>query len=172
MKKTLFKAMSTVHLRRSAAFLAIGLQVGCATLILLDVIAEWSGFNVNSGLEVLTLFALGIGAVLAVREFRVLMRRNTVVERELNVVRGEFQIVIDQHFTAWGLTAAEKDVALLSIKGVPISDIARMRATRDGTIKAQNAAIYRKAGVSSRAELISVVIEDLISGLGAPPQVS
>jgi DNA-binding NarL/FixJ family response regulator len=76
-----------------------------------------------------------------------------------------FQEMIEVHFRNWGLTDAERDVALLSIKGLPIADIATMRATRAGTIKAQSAAIYRKAGVSSRAELISVVIEDLIMGL-------
>jgi len=47
---------------------------------------------------------------------------------------------------------SERDVALLSIKGVSISEIADMRQTRVGTIKAQNAAIYRKSGVSNRAE--------------------
>ena len=40
-----------------------------------------------------------------------------------------------------------------------------MRQTKIGTIKAQNAAIYRKSGVSSRAELISVMVEELIEGL-------
>ena len=33
------------------------------------------------------------------------------------------------------------------------------------SIKSQCAAIYRKSGVSSRAELVSVVIEDLPAGL-------
>ena len=40
-----------------------------------------------------------------------------------------------------------------------------MRHTREGTIRAQSASIYRKSGVSNRAELISVMIEDLIAGL-------
>jgi DNA-binding NarL/FixJ family response regulator len=68
------------------------------------------------------------------------------------------------------LTAAERDVALLSIKGISNTDIAEMRNTRAGTIQAQHAAIYRKAGVSSRAELISVVFEDLIAGLDLTAQ--
>jgi DNA-binding NarL/FixJ family response regulator len=110
---------------------------------------------------------LGVGAYLALREYGSLFRRNTKVERELNAVTGAFQEEIERHFARWGLTAAEKDVALLSIKGASISDIAAMRNTRDGTIKAQSAAIYRKAGVSGRAELISVAVEELLSGLRA-----
>jgi DNA-binding NarL/FixJ family response regulator len=51
-----------------------------------------------------------------------------------------------------------------------IAEIAQIRATREGTIKAQCAAIYRKAGVSGRAQLLSLFIEDLMAGVVlAPP---
>jgi hypothetical protein len=59
-------------------------------------------------------------------------------------------------------------VALLGIKGAPIAEIAALRNTREGTIKAQNAAIYRKAGVSGRADLISLIVEELVGGLRFP----
>lgn len=109
--------------------------------------------------------ALVVGAVLALREMRKLVQRNARVERKLDAACGAFQSVIDAHFEAWGLSKAERDVALLSIKGMSNAEIARMRDTREGTIKAQSAAIYRKAGVNSRADLISALIEDLIGGL-------
>ena len=38
-----------------------------------------------------------------------------------------------------------------------------MRNTREGTVKAQNAAVYRKAGVSGRPQLLSLFIEDLMT---------
>ena len=120
-------------------------------------------------IEAGAVLGLAIGAFLALREYRTLLRRNTKVERELNVASGAFQGVIEQHFDRWGLTLAERDVALFLIKGLSIADVAAMRATRDGTIKAQSAAIYRKAGVSSRSELISVMVEELIFGLGIHP---
>jgi hypothetical protein len=41
-------------------------------------------------------------------------------------------------------------------------DIALLRATSEGTVKAQTNAIYRKAGVSGRSQLLSVFIEDLM----------
>ena len=63
---------------------------------------------------------------------------------------------------AWGLTPSERDVAWFTIKGLPIADIARLRQTSEGTVKAQSNAIYRKAGVSGRAQLVSLCIEDLI----------
>lgn len=116
------------------------------------------------------MIALIIGASVTLAQYRDLLRRNTKIERELGAASGAFQEVIEQHFDAWKLTEAERDVALLSIKGVAIADIATMRQTRGGTIKAQGAAIYRKAGVSSRAELVSVMIEELIAGLELKPR--
>ena len=44
-------------------------------------------------------------------------------------------------------------MALLALKGLTIGEIAALRATREGTVKAQCAAIYRKAGVSGRPQL-------------------
>ena len=43
-----------------------------------------------------------------------------------------------------------------------IAKIAELRNTREGTVKAQLNAIYRKAGVSGRPQLISIFIEELM----------
>ena len=150
---------------RSVYAVVAVLQLGCSVVFISDVVAEWKAMTIHTWVEALAVLALAVGAVLAMREIRRLSRRNQKVERELNVAAGAFQSVIEQHFTSWGLSKAERDVALLSIKGLTNAEIARMRDTREGTIKAQNAAIYRKAGVSSRAEMISTVIEDMISGM-------
>lgn len=154
-----------VNIRLSLFLIAAALQIGCGAVFVIDVISEWHRLNSHGVIEALAVLGLAIGAFLALREYRSLLRRNTKVERELNVASGAFQEVIEQHFDRWGLTAAERDVALFLIKGLSIADVAALRETRDGTIKAQSAAIYRKAGVSSRAELISVMVEELISGL-------
>jgi DNA-binding NarL/FixJ family response regulator len=69
---------------------------------------------------------------------------------------------MQNRFTDWGLTPAEKDVALFIVKGFSIQEISGLRETSDGTVKAQMAAIYRKAGVSSRAQLVTLFIDHLI----------
>ena len=152
-------------LRRNLFLSAAWLQIGCGLFFAVDVAIELKIFTFHALIESLAVIGLGIGAYLTLRDYRSMLHRNTKVERELNVVSGAFQEEVERHFGNWGLTAAERDVALLSIKGVPLADIAAIRSTREGTIKAQSAAIYRKAGVSGRAELISVVVEELISGL-------
>ena len=70
--------------------------------------------------------------------------------------------VLAERFDEWGLTKAEKDVALFAIKGMSTAEIAGLRATSEGTIKAQTNAIYRKAGVTGRPQLLSLFIEDLM----------
>ncbi len=65
-------------------------------------------------------------------------------------------------FADWGLTSAERDVALFAIKGMSTQEIASLRGTAGGTVKAQTNAIYRKAGVNGRSQLLSLFIEDLM----------
>lgn len=162
---SIFDPMRKLWLTRSALGVAAALQIGCSLVFISDVIEEWNAMNVHIWVEAVAVVALVVGAVLALREMRKLVQCNARVERELDAACGAFQSVIDAHFEAWGLSKAERDVALLSIKGMSNAEIARMRDTREGTIKAQSAAIYRKAGVNSRADLISALIEDLIGGL-------
>jgi DNA-binding CsgD family transcriptional regulator len=152
--------------QRHRLFLAAAvLQVGCGLVFAFDVVTELDAFTRDTWLELAGVIALAIGATLNLSQYRHVLKRNLKVERELDAASGAFQDVIEQHFDNWGLTKAERDVALLSIKGVSIADIAVMRNTRTGTIKAQNAAIYRKSGVSSRADLVSAMVEELIDGL-------
>lgn len=159
------KLAGAVWLKRSALGVAAMLQIGCALVFVSDVIEEFPKRTAHTWVESVAIVALIVGAALAVRELRKILVRNARVERELSAASGAFHAVIEQHFDQWGLSKAERDVALLSIKGMANGEIARMRNTADGTIKAQLAAVYRKAGVSSRADLISAVIEDLIGGL-------
>jgi DNA-binding CsgD family transcriptional regulator len=157
-------------LRRGFFLAAVAMQLGCGLVFTLDITSEWGEFTWHTWAEILGVIGLVIGASVTLNQYRHLLRRTLKVERELGAVSGAFQEMIEAHFTAWQLTAAERDVALLSIKGISNTDIAEMRNTRAGTIKAQHAAIYRKAGVSSRAELISVVFENLIAGLDLTAQ--
>lgn len=69
---------------------------------------------------------------------------------------------IDQQFDAWALSASEKDVALLLIKGYSIREIAALRETSEKTIKQQNFSIYKKSKLTGRSELAAFFLEDLL----------
>jgi DNA-binding CsgD family transcriptional regulator len=69
---------------------------------------------------------------------------------------------IDRQFEGWGLSPAEREVGLLLLKGLSLKDIAGVRATSERTVRQQALAIYRKAGLSGRAELAAFFLEDLL----------
>lgn len=91
------------------------------------------------------------------------MARNAVVEDQLRLASGAFMDVLEERFSAWELTPAERDVALFAIKGMSTQEIAGLRDVSEGTIKAQTNAIYRKASVSGRTQLLSLFIDDLMA---------
>ena len=89
------------------------------------------------------------------------------MESRLREVSGAFAELLAERFEQWGLTPSERDVAWFTIKGLSIAEIARLRGTSEGTVKAHSNAIYRKAGVSGRTQLLSLFIEDLMEA--SPP---
>jgi DNA-binding CsgD family transcriptional regulator len=122
--------------------------------------------------EIAALLGLLLGMALGGLALRRSHLRRQEVESQLRVARGAFMELLEERFAAWGLTPAERDVALFAIKGLSTGEIAQLRSTSEGTVKAQTAAIYRKAGVSGRPQLLSLFIEDLIAGPlpnAAPP---
>ncbi|MEN8872991.1 MAG: LuxR C-terminal-related transcriptional regulator, partial [Pacificibacter sp.] len=83
-------------------------------------------------------------------------------EDKLRIASTAFAEVIDERFRGWSLTPAERDVALFLIKGMSIADIAALRETSEGTVKAQTNAIYRKASVGGSQQLLSLFIDDMM----------
>jgi len=74
---------------------------------------------------------------------------------------------IDAQLERWGLTPAEKEVALLVLKGYGMKDVARMRGTSERTVRQQALTVYKKAGLEGRAELAAFFLEDLLLPGGA-----
>jgi len=70
---------------------------------------------------------------------------------------------IDVQFSRWNLTEAEREVALLLLKGLSLKEIAAVRATSERTIRAQARSLYTKAGVTGRAALSAFFLEDLLA---------
>lgn len=69
---------------------------------------------------------------------------------------------IDQQLTTWKLSAAEKEVAFLLLKGLSLKDVADVRQTTEKTARTQSIAIYAKSGVAGRSELSAFFLEDLL----------
>ncbi|HLO67789.1 MAG TPA: LuxR C-terminal-related transcriptional regulator [Holophaga sp.] len=81
------------------------------------------------------------------------------------MVKGLSQ-AIDHQFDRWELSPAEREVALLLLKGLSTREIGDLRNTREATVRQQAQGIYRKAGLVGRAELAAFFLEDLLAPSG------
>ena len=152
----------------SLLWLLLVVQALCAAFFLTDAILDWTGgesagFRHLHGFELVLSLALMGGLAATVALIRTQGRRVLEMQRQLGVAQGAFAQIINAQFNEWKLSDAERDVALLTIKGLSIAEIADLRQTKEGTIKAQSAAIYRKADVSGRLQLLSFFVEELLS---------
>lgn len=69
---------------------------------------------------------------------------------------------IDAQFDRWQLTDAEREVAMLMLKGLSHREIGAVRDTSERTVRQQAQAIYRKANLSGRTALSAFFLEDLL----------
>jgi DNA-binding NarL/FixJ family response regulator len=69
---------------------------------------------------------------------------------------------IDNQLTAWSLTPAEKETALLLLKGYSHKEIAHHTDRSERTVRQHAVSVYRKSGLSGRAELAAFFLEDLL----------
>jgi len=119
-------------------------------------------------IEIAAIVGLTIGMVLGWLALRRAMRDAREMQAHLRRAQGAFHDLMAERFVEWGLTPAERDVALFAIKGLNTAEIAAVRGTSEGTIKSQSNAIYRKAGVGGRAQLLGLLIDDLTGDTPVP----
>ena len=146
----------------------IVVNIVCAAFFLADVVADFESLAAGEGrhlvVEAIASVGLMLGTGFLLTELRRLLQRNATMESGLRTARGEMIAVIEQFFLEWKLTDSERDVAFLVVKGLDNDEIATVRGTAAGTIRAQCAAVYRKAGVSGRAQLLSLFVDHLLGG--------
>ena len=144
-------------------------QAFCCAFFLYDMTLDWLGaaavnpFLDSDTLEGIITIALFLGLAFTASELRRLFRRQSEITDQLKVASGAFSELLETRFDEWGLSPAERDVAILAIKGFSVAEMAELRSAAQGTVKAQCAALYRKAGVSGRLQLLSLFLDDLMA---------
>jgi DNA-binding CsgD family transcriptional regulator len=144
-------------------------QALCAILFVSDIFSSVIGFasapmswEMRELLEISAALGLIAGAVLGGLAMRRAVKDRNHAQERLRRASGAFLDLLQERFVEWRLTPAEKDVALFAIKGMSTAEIAVLRSTSEGTVKAQTNAIYRKAGVTGRPQLLSLFIDDMM----------
>lgn len=152
----------------------VSIIVGGTVDLILDQPTTWLSFHVI--FEVLMLAGallmattLWLGWYRTERSMQALAQRLAEGTRERDAWRSSAQRAleglgraIDEQFSAWSLTPAEREVALLLLKGYSHKHIARVTHRSERTARQHAAAVYEKAGLAGRAELAAFFLEDLM----------
>lgn len=144
-------------------------QLLCAFFFISDILSSFIGirtapmdWQLRELMEIGASFGLVLGLILGAIAFHRTLHERNLAEAGLRRASVAFMELLEERFGEWGLTPAERDVALFAIKGMSTAEIAVLRATSEGTVKAQTNAIYRKAGVTGRPQLLCLFIEELM----------
>ena len=148
----------------------VAIQIVCAGFFFWDLFGSRIGIRtqpIDYVLREVIQITAFLGLVLGIALGTVLMvgtlRHARRVEAQLDTASAAFAEVVDRRFDAWGLSPAERDVAWFAVKGFTTAEIAELRNTSESTVKAQTKAIYRKSGASGRAQLLSLLVDDILA---------
>lgn len=146
----------------------VALEALAALFFLVDFASDLAveGVTAHLAVEGAAALALLVAIVTGALQVRDLIAAARQDELAVALARQAVAALVTQRFGEWRLTAAEADVALFAIKGCDAGEIARLRGSAEGTVRAQLTRIYAKAGVSSQSALIALFLDDLIAAPG------
>jgi DNA-binding CsgD family transcriptional regulator len=163
-----------------AAFFLV-ITVGAAMDLLMDRPGALLSMHVLFEL-VLLVVSLGAGAYLgwgwysAMTVVRALRAAEDARARERDAWRSRSGSALEglrdalvAQFDAWDLTPAERETALMILKGYSHKRIGRLAGRSERTVRQHAVAVYRKAGVATRSELSAFFLEGLVLPPQAPP---
>ena len=160
-------------MRVMLSLLLTGIVVGGTVDLILDAPAHWLSAHV---VYEVALIAAALAASLwlwggwrRAAESAATLRRSLAerqAERDAWQARARQALdglgrAVDDQFLHWGLTPAEREVALLLLKGHGHKQIAAASGRSERTVRQHAVTVYRKAGVGGRAELAAFFLADL-----------
>lgn len=116
-------------------------------------------------IQILSSFSLVTGVIVTFAFVRRTHRDMARMQRQVDVASGNYASQLQALFEEWGLSYSERDVTTYVMKGFSNAEVAQLRGTTAATVKSQLNSIYRKSGCANRQQLISFLVEDMLSGL-------
>jgi DNA-binding CsgD family transcriptional regulator len=165
---------------RTRVWAAVAVVAGIALFLALERYEEPDltlGELLFELVDIVPIVLTSVGVALLFRVARHQREEHAKVIRDLELARAQGQRwrneartvlnglgeAIEAQFTRWSLTEAEREVALLLLKGLSHREIATVRAVSERTVREQSRAIYAKAGLTGRAALSAFFLEDLLA---------
>ena len=163
-------------------WLLAGIGLGSFTLLLgLEIATETDELELADilvdALALLLTIASAVGVALLVQRMHSQHEEKMTLIRDLEIARVEgqgwrekvqknlngIQVEMDRQFDHWGMTAAERDVAMLILKGLSHKEIAALRGTSEGTVRQQAQSIYFKSDLPGKTAFSAYFLEDLFT---------
>lgn len=143
----------------------VALQALASAFFVADLLGDIAvdGMDRHLVIEGMAASALLVAVVLGALQVRGLIAAARRGETAVAVAQGALAEMIRLRFDEWQLTASEADVALFALKGCDIAEISTLRGSAPGTVRAQLARVYAKAGVDSQSGLIALFLEELVA---------
>ena len=155
--------------------------VSFGLLLGLEILTETDGVDLADilvdGLALLLMVSTTVGVALLVHRMQSQHEEKLDLIRSLDIARAEgtewrkkaethlhgLRTEMDAQFERWGMSAAEKDVGMLILKGLSHKEISRLRGTTEATVRQQAQAIYQKSDLPGKTAFSAYFLEDLIT---------
>ncbi|MZR12202.1 helix-turn-helix transcriptional regulator [Maritimibacter sp. DP07] len=144
-------------------------QVVGASVFILELFSDVLGlrhwaldWQAREAVQLGAVLSLVLGAIAGIAFLLETVKRAASVETQLQAASGAFQAAMRTQFGQWGLSPAEEEVALFALKGFSNQEIAELRGKSEATVKTQMNAVFRKAGVNNRSQLMAQFMELLL----------
>lgn len=149
-------------------------QVVFTSLFLFKIAADYFNLSLRfvpwTVMEVIEV-AASLGMLLGVGTTFLLVsqegQRIRSVERKVEAASGELDTYLRDQFYEWGLSPTERHITILVMKGFSNQEVAKFRGTSESTVKSQISTIFKKSGTSSRTQLVTWLLEDVIERLSS-----
>ncbi len=157
------------------------LGVGAFVLLMsVEVLTEDEDLDwpdlLGDALQTALIVASAVGVTMLTGRFAAEREEKETLTRDLRIARAEGAAwreraqsylsglgeEIEKQFEAWQLTAAEREVGLLMLKGFSHPEIAALRGTTEATVRHQARAVYQKASLPGRGAFCAYFLEDLL----------
>jgi DNA-binding CsgD family transcriptional regulator len=167
---------------RRIRWLLAGVGIGSFVfLLVLEIVTEEDEISLLDllvdAVTILLTISAAVGVALLTQRLQAQHEERMSLLKDLKIARAEgeawrsrvqsnlygIRVEMEKQFQDWGMTAAERDVGLLILKGMNHKEIAALRGTSEATVRQQAQAIYRKAGLPGKTAFSAYFLEDLLA---------
>ena len=150
-------------------WLLAGIGLGSFALLLtLEIVTESDEVSladvIVDALSMLLLIASAVGVALLAQRMQSQHEEKMALLRDLETARREgedwrakvqshlsgIRFEMERQFDDWGMTAAEREIGMLILKGLSHKEVANLRGTSEATVRQQAQSIYSKSDLPGK----------------------